>query len=75
MRQGLTLAAAGLALGIALAAWGGRFLESLLFEVDARDPAVLGGVALTLLAVAVLASWFPARRATRIMPVEALKAE
>jgi predicted permease len=75
MRQGVTLAAAGLLLGIALAAWGGRFLESLLFEVDARDPAVLGGVALTLLAVAVLASWFPARRATRITPVEALKAE
>jgi ABC-type lipoprotein release transport system permease subunit len=62
-------------LGLGLALWGARFLESLLFEVDGRDPGVLVGVALTLLAVALLAAWIPARRATRIAPVEALRTE
>jgi ABC-type antimicrobial peptide transport system permease subunit len=75
MRQGLGLAALGAVLGLGLALWGARFLESLLFEVDGRDPGVLVGVALTLLAVALLAAWIPARRATRIAPVEALRTE
>ena len=73
--RGLGLAGAGVALGLGLALWGARHLEGLLFEVGARDPAVLGGVAALLLAVALLAAWLPARRAVRVGPLEAMRPE
>jgi predicted permease len=75
LAHGMVLAVLGAALGSGLALWGGRYLETLLFEVQPRDPAVLAAVAVTLLGVAFAAAWFPARRATRIAPLEALKSE
>ena len=52
-----------------------RFLKSLLYEVAPTDPATLGGAALILLAFALVASWIPARRAARVDPMEALRAD
>jgi putative ABC transport system permease protein len=73
--QGVRVALIGLAVG-AVGAWvGGRFVRDQLFGVSAHDPLVFGVVAATLLAVAGLASWVPARRASRTDPLEALQAE
>lgn len=52
-----------------------RTLQSLLYQTSAHDPLTLGGIAVLLAAVAALACWFPARRATRVDPIEALRAE
>lgn len=73
--QGLRRAAFGVALGIGLTAIAGRLLRSLLFEVEPLDPLVLLGVSSVMLAVAVLASWWPAVRASRVDPMVALRSE
>jgi len=52
-----------------------RILGSLLYGVPATDPLTFGGMAVLLLAVASAAAWVPARRASRVDPVEALRAE
>ena len=52
-----------------------RFLESILFEVSARDPVTFAVVPIILLAVSALAAYLPARRAAGISPMEALRAE
>ena len=75
VRQGMVLVGLGLALGLGLAWAGAPFLESLLFEVEARDPAVLAGVAGLLLAVSAASAWLPARRATRVAPAKALRSD
>ena len=73
--QGMALTGVGIALGL-LGAWGvSRVLSSLLFGVSATDPLTYLGTALGLAMVALLASWIPARRASRIDPVEALRSE
>jgi putative ABC transport system permease protein len=70
---GVRNAVAGTALGLA-GAWGlSRFLEGLLFEVSATDPATYLAVAVVIVIVAVLASYLPANRATKIDPAEALR--
>lgn len=75
VRQGLVLAAAGVALGL-LGAFGiTRVIQSLLYNVGATDPVSFAGVALFLTAIAVLASYLPARRATNVDPVVALRNE
>jgi ABC-type antimicrobial peptide transport system permease subunit len=61
--------------GVGLALAGARLLEGLLVGVAPTDPVVLGGAALTLAAIGLLASWLPARRASRIDPLEALRTE
>jgi predicted permease len=71
----LGLALAGVAIGLAGAAALSRVIRSLLFQVSPTDPATLAGVAAVLLAVALLASDLPARRATRVDPLDALRAE
>ena len=75
VREGLWFAAIGLAAGGAAALAAGSWVKPLLFETDPWDPTVLGGVALTLALVAVLASLLPALRATRADPNLALRAE
>jgi putative ABC transport system permease protein len=75
LRQGMAPVAAGLAAGVAGALALGRLLGSLLFGVKATDPATIAGVAALLAAVAAVASWAPARRATRIDPAQALRGE
>lgn len=61
--------------GVVLALGTTRVLEGLLFGVEPGEPVVLGGAAVLLGIVAVVASWIPARRAARIDPAEALRAE
>ncbi|MGO9258092.1 MAG: ABC transporter permease [Bryobacteraceae bacterium] len=75
LRYTFTLAAAGVALGAAGAVAATRVLANLLFEVKPADPMVLLGVASLLASVAALAGWIPARRATRVDPVVALRYE
>jgi predicted permease len=69
------LTLAGIGLGVAGGYAVSRLMEQVLFEVDPADPLIYIGVSVTLLLVAELASWFPARRATRIDPVVALRME
>jgi putative ABC transport system permease protein len=73
--QGMTLVAAGLVVGLFGALVLTRVMASLLFEVSATDPVVFGAVALALEIVALLACVLPARRATRVDPLVALRAE
>jgi putative ABC transport system permease protein len=73
VRQGLVLAAIGMAAGLLLAFAAARTLQSLIFGVSTHDPLTFAAVALILGAVAVVASYIPARRATRIDPLEALR--
>ncbi|MBT8397135.1 MAG: hypothetical protein KJN92_09220, partial [Gemmatimonadetes bacterium] len=65
----------GALVGLALAFAGAQVLRSLLFGVGAIDPVTFGVVPAILLAIALAASYLPARRASRIDPVRALKAE
>ena len=73
--QGMRPVLAGLALGVALALAAGRVLHSFLFQVSPRDPVTVSAVALVLLAVAAVAAVLPARRATRVDPMGALRFE
>jgi putative ABC transport system permease protein len=66
---------AGALLGVAGSWFGSRLLESLLFEVKARDPWLLSSAVLLLIAVAMVAAWVPARRAMRVDPMVALRYE
>lgn len=75
MRQGMTLAGIGLVAGAVAALMGGRVLESQLFGVDSSDPLTLLSVLLTLGVAALLACYMPARRATRVAPLTALRNE
>jgi putative ABC transport system permease protein len=75
LREALLLGAAGVAVGLAGAVLLSRVISSMLFSLSPRDPLTLGGVALLLLATTVLAGYLPARRATRVDPVTALRAE
>jgi putative ABC transport system permease protein len=75
VRHGLLLAGIGAAIGLAAAAGLTRLMSSLLFGVAAFDPVTYALVAAVLIAAAALASYFPARRATTVDPVQALRAE
>ena len=75
LRQGMTPALAGVALGLVGAVGVSRFLEAFLFEVEPVDPLTYGAVALLLLAVAWLACYWPARRASRVDPLVAIRME
>jgi putative ABC transport system permease protein len=75
VRQGGFVALAGIAIGVAAAWAGSRFIASLLYGVSPRDPGVFVTTTMMLLGAALLACWLPARRAARLSPVEALRAE
>jgi putative ABC transport system permease protein len=75
LRQGLVYVALGLALGLAGAFAATRLLASFLFEVKPADPATYAGVAALLAAVALAATYVPARRATKVDPLTALRQE
>jgi len=75
VREGMALAGMGAAIGLVLALAGAQVLRSLLFGVNAFDPVTFVAVPVVLLAIALLASYLPARRASRVDPVRALKAE
>ena len=74
-RQGLMITGIGIVVGLGLFISVARFLRSFLYEVGPSDPLTLGAVMVTLLAIAALASWIPARRAARMDPMQALRAE
>jgi putative ABC transport system permease protein len=73
--QGVRLAAIGIAVGAVGAAGLTQGLRSILFNVSATDPVSYVGVALFLTVVAIAASWLPARRATHVDPIVALRTE
>jgi ABC-type antimicrobial peptide transport system permease subunit len=73
--QGIAPVAGGLVLGLAGAWEASRLLESLLYGVSASDPLAFIGVPLFLAAVAIIAAYLPARRATRVDPAVVLTAE
>jgi putative ABC transport system permease protein len=75
VRQGMTMTLVGLALGLFGAFGLSRVLRGLLFGVSPTDPLTFGGVSLVLLAVALFACLIPARRATRVDPIVALRTE
>jgi ABC-type antimicrobial peptide transport system permease subunit len=75
LRQGVFLALAGIAVGLGAALGVTRLMESLLFEVSARDPWIFAGSALALIAVSVAASDVPARRAAAVQPLDSLRSE
>ena len=73
--QGMRLVGIGIALGIAAGAMVTRLMSSLLFNVPTYDPLTYGTVSVLVAAIALVASWLPARRAARIDPVLALRQE
>ena len=73
--QGLRLAGAGVLIGLALAMVCLRLLQNQFFEVSALDPVTFAAISAALLSAAFLASYIPARRATRVDPLEALRCE
>jgi putative ABC transport system permease protein len=75
MGDGLLMPVTGIAIGIALSLWLTRIMTHLLFEVGAADPATFVAVGGVLAAVAIMASYIPARRATMVDPVRALRQE
>jgi putative ABC transport system permease protein len=75
LRQGVTLAAYGLLIGLALSLALSQFLKSLLFKVSAADPRTYAGVSLLMLAITVVACYIPARRASAVDPLVALRYE
>ena len=75
LQQGAALALVGLVVGLAFAPLATRSLQGMFFEVSALDPVMFVSVALLMLVVAGLATIVPARRATRVDPMVALRCE
>jgi putative ABC transport system permease protein len=75
MTQAARLVAAGLIVGLAVSAAGGRALAGLLFGISASDPLILGSVSAALAVVAMLAGYLPARRVLKVDPLVALRDE
>jgi ABC-type antimicrobial peptide transport system permease subunit len=73
--QGMALAVVGLAIGLGAAFGLARLITTFLFGVTERDPLVFAGVPALLAGVALLAVWLPARRASRVDPLVALRYE
>ena len=73
--QGMRLAIIGVVIGLGFAFWLARLMTAFLFGVTARDPLVFAGVPILLAVVALFAVWMPARRASRVDPIVALRYE
>ena len=74
-RHGVTLAAAGVGIGLVVALGATRFLRGLLYDISPTDPLTLAGTCAVLLLVALVASWLPARRASALPPTTALRGD
>jgi putative ABC transport system permease protein len=75
VRHGLILASIGVVIGLATAAGLSQLMSSLLFGVSPLDPATYAAVPVVLVLATIAASYLPARRETRVNPVETLRAE
>jgi putative ABC transport system permease protein len=75
LRMGVRLVAVGIAIGLAASIVLARVISSQLWGVSPYDPATLGSVAMVLLITGLVAAWLPARRATRVDPLVALRYE
>jgi ABC-type antimicrobial peptide transport system permease subunit len=75
LSQGLRLTFFGIGLGLVVALGLTRLMQQLLFGVQAHDPLIYVGISVLLCVVAACACWLPARRATRVDPMIALRAE
>ena len=73
VRQGGVVALAGIAIGLVTALAGSRLIESLLYGVSSRDPGVFATMTVLLFTIALFACWVPARRASRLNPLDALR--
>ena len=73
--DGLKVVGTGVAGGLLVAFWASKFVEPLLFRVSPKDPSVFIFVATTLIGVAIVASWMPARRASRVDPNVVLRSD
>jgi ABC-type antimicrobial peptide transport system permease subunit len=74
-RNSLTLIATGVVVGLALAFAAARLVSSMLYGLESTSPLIAVGATLLLAAVAALATYFPARRATKVDPIVALRYE
>ncbi len=75
LREGFAMVAAGLAIGLLLAFATGKIVSSILFDVSSTDPFAFTIAPVVLTTAALLATWLPARRATKISPMAALRTE
>jgi ABC-type antimicrobial peptide transport system permease subunit len=75
LRESTALAVAGIVVGVAASLMLTRLVKSMLYGIQPWDPATLAGGVVILMAVALAASWIPARRAARVQPMEALRHE
>ena len=75
VKRGMLLAGIGVALGLAAAFPLTQLMTAVLYGVGPHDPLTLAGVAAILVGAAALASWIPARRASRIDPVQTLRGD
>jgi len=75
LRRGLILALSGVALGLVGAFFASRVIAQFLFGITATDPVTIAGVSTLLVVVAMIATWIPSRRALRVDPIVALRAE
>jgi putative ABC transport system permease protein len=73
--QGVVLVVVGIAIGVGAAIGVTHLIESMLYDVRSYDPATFAGVALLIVFVALAACFIPARRATRVDPIVALRTE
>jgi ABC-type antimicrobial peptide transport system permease subunit len=72
---GLKVVVAGVAIGVVIALWAGKWVKPLLFETSPRDPFIFASVVACLVLVAIVASWVPARRASRVDANVALRTD